>query len=99
MQRATVFGRLPTNNVVLDHASISRQHAALCFASATTTSSSKTPADAGAAGRASCASAGVETSSSGSGGSTHRCMVLDLGSAHGTWVNGQRCSKVRVQWG
>ncbi|GAB4815038.1 hypothetical protein N2152v2_002084 [Parachlorella kessleri] len=51
---ATLLGRSPAADVVLDHASISRNHAALCYHPAS------------------------------------RCMtLLDLGSVHGTWADGQ----------
>jgi len=63
MQVMTVFGRLPQNDVVLDHASISRQHAALCF-------QAKQPPH------------GLQA------------VVMDLGSAHGTFVQGARLAKV-----
>jgi pSer/pThr/pTyr-binding forkhead associated (FHA) protein len=49
-----VFGRAPTCDVVLDHASISRQHA-----------------------RISC-------------GASRKVRIQDMGSAHGTFVNGKR---------
>ncbi|GAX74839.1 hypothetical protein CEUSTIGMA_g2285.t1 [Chlamydomonas eustigma] len=52
---ATVFGRHISADVVCDHPSLSRLHAAVCFQ-----------------------------------GMTGKCMVLDLGSTHGTYVNGER---------
>jgi len=58
-----VFGRLPQNDVVLDHASISRQHAALCFRA-------KQPQQA------------------------LQGVLMDLGSAHGTFVQGARLARV-----
>lgn len=60
LQLATVFGRNDVlADVVLDHPSISRQHAAICF-------------EAG----------------------TGRCLVIDLGSAHGTFLEGKQLQKV-----
>eukprot|EP00775_Hariotina_reticulata_P011872 gene11872-12016_t len=61
-QVMTVFGRLPQNDVVLDHASISRQHAALCF-------QTQEPQQ------------GLQA------------ILMDLGSAHGTFVDGARLVK------
>ena len=59
LQVATVFGRHVSADVLLDHESVSRRHAALCFQ-----------------------------------GMTGKCMVLDLNSAHGTFVDGRRVDKV-----
>ena len=54
-----MFGRHVSADVLLDHESVSRRHAALCFQ-----------------------------------GMTGKCMVLDLNSAHGTFVDGRRVDKV-----
>eukprot|EP00877_Chromochloris_zofingiensis_P003111 jgi/Chrzof1/12800/Cz07g07300.t1 len=67
---AVTFGRLPDNDVILEHASISRHHAAICFQASTGTNSSST-----------------------SSSTSRACMVLDLGSAHGTFLDGRRVAK------
>ncbi|KAK9810075.1 hypothetical protein WJX72_004390 [[Myrmecia] bisecta] len=56
---ATVFGRAAGADMVLEHQSVSRQHAAVCYHSM-----------------------------------TGKWVVIDLGSVHGTWVDGKPVSKV-----
>jgi pSer/pThr/pTyr-binding forkhead associated (FHA) protein len=67
LQVLTLLGRLPCNDVVADHPSMSRQHAAIFFRQ------QQQQLQAGS----------VEA------------VVWDLGSAHGTFVQGNRISKVR----
>lgn len=69
LQVMTVFGRLPCNDITLDHASVSRQHAALTFRQQQQE------------------------------GQQHQqpgviAILCDLGSAHGTFIQGTRVTRV-----
>jgi hypothetical protein len=70
VQRLTLLGRLPCNDVVADHPSLSRQHAALFVRQQQQQQQQRQVA-------------GLEA------------VLWDLGSAHGTFVQGKRISKVR----
>lgn len=65
VQVMTVFGRLPCNDIVLDHPSSSRQHAALTFKKQQQQQEGVMP------------------------------VLSDLGSAHGTFINSRRITRVR----